>query len=110
MVLGRALTDADGTRHAMAGLLPVETSFARRALSLGYRETQVVADGPLGRAGARFRGHEFHYATLLGGAAQTPLFRCHDARGETAGTVGSCAGSVMGSFLHLVDRAAETAG
>ena len=110
MVLGRALTDAEGTRHPMADLLPVETSFARPALTLGYRDAELVADGPLGSAGARFRGHEFHYATLLGGEAQTPLFRCHDARGETAGTVGSCAGSVMGSFLHLVDSAAETAG
>ncbi|MEM6695243.1 MAG: cobyrinate a,c-diamide synthase, partial [Pseudomonadota bacterium] len=34
MVLGDGLTDADGTRHAMAGLLPLETSFAERALHL----------------------------------------------------------------------------
>ena len=28
MTLGRGLIDAEGERHAMAGLLPVETSFA----------------------------------------------------------------------------------
>ena len=37
MVLGRGLTDADGRRHAMAGLLPLETSFQERRLALGYR-------------------------------------------------------------------------
>ena len=32
MVLGDALIDADGRRHAMAGLLPLVTSFAERRL------------------------------------------------------------------------------
>ena len=35
MVLGRGLIDADGTRHAMAGLLALETSFAKPKLHLG---------------------------------------------------------------------------
>ena len=52
-----------GARHAMAGLLGHATSFAARRLHLGYREARLLADGPLGRAGARLRGHEFHYAT-----------------------------------------------
>ncbi len=37
MVLGASLIDADGATHAMAGLLSVETSFARRKMNLGYR-------------------------------------------------------------------------
>ena len=36
MVLGQSLIDADGTRHQMAGLLELETSFAQRKLHLGY--------------------------------------------------------------------------
>src|SRR4029077_7036268 len=35
MVWGQGLEDADGRRHAMIGLLAVETSFARRILHLG---------------------------------------------------------------------------
>ncbi|MEO0731100.1 MAG: cobyrinate a,c-diamide synthase, partial [Pseudomonadota bacterium] len=38
MVLGEALIDADGTRHQMTGLLPLETSFAERKRHLGYRQ------------------------------------------------------------------------
>jgi cobyrinic acid a,c-diamide synthase len=41
MTLGEALTDADGITHKMAGLLPLETSFAQRKLHLGYRHLQA---------------------------------------------------------------------
>ena len=105
MVLGRGLVEADGTRHAMAGLLPLETSFAEPRLHLGYRRIALEADGPLGRARSRFRGHEFHYASVLSEAGTPPLFRTADARGENEVEVGLRNGLVMGSFLHLIDAA-----
>ncbi|MDA0261862.1 MAG: cobyrinate a,c-diamide synthase, partial [Proteobacteria bacterium] len=37
MVLGDALTDAQGNSHRMAGLLPLSTSFAKPGLGFGYR-------------------------------------------------------------------------
>ena len=104
MVLGESLIDAEGQAHAMAGLLPVETTFAERGLTLGYRSAAVLADGPLGGAGASFRGHEFHYARVLREDGDSALFRCADASGRDLGTVGRRVGSIMGSFVHLVDR------
>ena len=105
MVLGDGLVDADGARHAMAGLLPLETSFAERRLHLGYRQVALCGDGPLGPRGAAFRGHEFHYATVVGEGAAEPLFACRDAGGGEIGPAGRRHGSVMGSFIHLVDAA-----
>jgi len=105
MVLGQGLIDAKGTRHAMAGLLALETSFAQPRRSLGYREAEVLADGPLGPAGSRFRGHEFHYADTMPGASGERLFRSAAAGGGKACEIGRRNGSVMGSFLHLIDRA-----
>ncbi|MFQ5467717.1 MAG: cobyrinic acid a,c-diamide synthase, partial [Kiloniellaceae bacterium] len=105
MVLGQALTDRAGARHPMAGLLPVETSFAHPRLSLGYREIEALAHGPLGAAGARFRGHEFHYAATVA-TAGSPLFRCRDGAGEALGQAGCRDGTVGGSFIHLIDAAA----
>jgi cobyrinic acid a,c-diamide synthase len=105
MVLGRGLVDAAGTRHAMAGLLPLETSFAERRRQLGYRQARLPAAGPLGAAGAAFRGHEYHYATILEEGAGSPLFATADADGSALGMAGRVKGKVMGSFLHLVDRA-----
>ncbi|MGH6932195.1 MAG: cobyrinate a,c-diamide synthase, partial [Dongiaceae bacterium] len=37
MALGQGLVDGQGQRHAMAGLLPLESSFAEPKLQLGYR-------------------------------------------------------------------------
>jgi cobyrinic acid a,c-diamide synthase len=106
MVLGQGLIDAEGRRHAMAGLLPVETSFAGRRLRLGYRSAELAADCGLGVRGSCFRGHEFHYAVARNEGGGDALFRCRDAAGRDLGSQGRRRGSVVGSFLHLIDRAA----
>ena len=107
MVLGESLVDADGEAHAMAGLLPVATTFAERGLTLGYRVAHVLSTGPLGDAGAGFRGHEFHYAKVLHEDGDEALFRCADARGRELGPGGRRIGRIMGSFVHLIDRMDE---
>ncbi|MGA0531435.1 cobyrinate a,c-diamide synthase [Hansschlegelia sp. KR7-227] len=98
MTLGEGLTDADGARHEMLGLLPLETSFAARRLHLGYRDATLAADGPLGPSGARCRAHEFHYATVTREGEGAPLFLLDGEK------VGRAQGSVSGSFLHVIDQ------
>jgi cobyrinic acid a,c-diamide synthase len=105
MVLGEALIDAEGRRHRMAGLLPLVTSFAARRLSLGYRHVTLVTDGPLGRAGTSFRGHEFHYTTVIREGAAERLWSAADAAGADLGRCGLQRGPVFGSFFHLIDLA-----
>ncbi|MEX1317245.1 MAG: cobyrinate a,c-diamide synthase [Synechococcaceae cyanobacterium] len=58
LLLGRELCDPLGQAHAMAGLLPFRAR--RAALSLGYRQASVSADGLLVRRGEQLVGHEFH--------------------------------------------------
>lgn len=99
MTLGNGLIDASGTPHAMAGLLPLETSFATRRLHLGYR-TLTAAQGPFPGTWA---AHEFHYATTL--QADGPaLFSATDAEGTALPPMGLHLGRVSGSFAHLIDR------
>ncbi len=105
MVLGEGLVDADGARHAMAGLLPLETSLAERRLHLGYRSVRLLSDGPLGAAGTSYRGHEFHYATTPREGPGDPLFEARDARGTSLGQVGQVRNRISGSFIHVIDRA-----
>ncbi len=106
MLLGRSLVDAEGQDHAMAGLLPVTTSFAQRKRQLGYRRITALADSPLGPKGSRFRGHEFHYSTQVGETGSPDaLFAAADATGSDLGPTGCRQGSVFGSYLHLIDRA-----
>ena len=103
MVLGNCLIDRDGERHAMAGLLPVETSFANPRRHLGYRAATLLADAPFDTSGTEFRGHEFHYATITQAGNAPPLFRCQDSSGNDLGESGSAVGKVLGSFIHLID-------
>ena len=76
MALGESLVDAAGVAHPMAGLLGVTTSFAKRRMTLGYREARIAADCALGAKGALLRGHEFHYATIVDDRRRRALRFC----------------------------------
>jgi len=101
MVLGRAMVDAEGHSHRMAGLLGHVTSFAERKLHLGYRRLTPLEDAPWAEP---LNGHEFHYSTLLDPGNDTPLFQHADSQDMDLGAAGGRRGSVMGSYMHLIDR------
>jgi cobyrinic acid a,c-diamide synthase len=103
MVLGEGIEDAAGQRHAMTGLLGHATSFAKRKLHLGYREARLLADSPLGSAGATIRGHEFHYASLEPDSnADAALAELFDGNGQSLGKSGGRRGNVTGTFFHAI--------
>ena len=102
MALGASLIDASGVAHRMAGLLSVKTSFARRRMTLGYREARLAADCALGAAGALLRGHEFHYATIAAEGRDEPFVFVSDAYGAPSTPAGSRRGLVTGSFFHVI--------
>lgn len=101
MVLGAGLTDAKGARHAMTGLLGLETSFAKRRMHLGYRLAELASAMPGHGPGAQLRGHEFHYATIVS-QPDAPLARVRDANGAEVAETGSRRGHVSGTFFHLI--------
>lgn len=102
MVLGDGLTDAEGARHAMLGLLRLETSVAGVSRVLGYRRLTPLA-GPWH---SLLAAHEFHYARTCR-ADGAPLFRMADAAGTDLGPAGLADGRVFGSFAHVIEPAAN---
>ncbi len=104
MVLGEGLVDADGTRHAMLGQLPVSTSFASRKLHLGYRQLTPLA-GPF--QGQPWAAHEFHYASITA-SQPANLFAVRDSMGDDLGVIGHQIGRVSGSFSHLIAAQTQT--
>lgn len=98
MIMGDGLIDADGTRHEMAGLLRLETSFAQRKLHLGYR-TVAGTHGPFA---GHWAAHEFHYATTIK-AEGDALFAAQDAEGNDLPAMGLRLGRAYGSFAHVID-------
>jgi cobyrinic acid a,c-diamide synthase len=104
MALGAGLVDAAGVRHEMAGLLGLVTSFATRKLHLGYRLARLRVPALGAGTGAKLRGHEFHYATIVE-QPDEPLADVSDAEGTAVSETGSRRGQVTGSFFHLIAEA-----
>ena len=98
MYLGESLTDAQGRRHEMAGLLPVGSTMSSSRLTLAYWDLRTRRDGPLAPAGRRHRGHEFHWS--LPGRAPAPDEALYELEG-TDRLEGFHRGSVFGSYVHL---------
>jgi len=103
MVLGQGLIDKDGTRHEMAGLLGLVTSYERRKFHLGYRRAVLHAPMPGLEAGTALRGHEFHYSTILE-QPDPALAEVADADGGLVPETGSHRGPVSGTFFHLISQ------
>jgi cobyrinic acid a,c-diamide synthase len=105
MALGQSLTDASGVVYPMAELLGVETSFAKRRMTLGYRAARLASDCALGAKGDLLRGHEFHYATVVTAGEDDPFAFVRDAYGAPEAPAGSRRGQVTGSFFHVIAEA-----
>lgn len=104
MAMGKALIDKEGTRHEMARLLGLVTSYEKRKMHLGYRLATLQTAMPGHAAGARLRGHEFHYSTILD-QPDAPLADVVDAGGAAVPETGSRRGHATGTFFHLIAEA-----
>jgi cobyrinic acid a,c-diamide synthase len=109
MAMGAALIDKHGTRHEMAGLLGLVTSYEKRKMHLGYRQAQLAHEIPGLPAGSRLRGHEFHYSTILD-QPDAPLAEVRDANGDAVQETGSLrrfsqGGMATGTYFHLIGQA-----
>jgi cobyrinic acid a,c-diamide synthase len=102
MYLAESLTDLDGHVWPMAGVLPAPVVMERARLVIGYREVTLTAAGPLGPAGTRARGHEFH-GSRLGAvpASVARLYTVSDGHGGTPRAEGFAIGSTLMSYVHL---------
>jgi cobyrinic acid a,c-diamide synthase len=106
MAMGAALIDKDGTRHEMAGLLGLVTSYASRKMHLGYRMARLLHAIPGHATGAELAGHEFHYSTILS-QPDAPLAEVADATGAAVPETGSTrrqpgGGLSTGTYFHLI--------
>jgi len=109
MAMGAGLIDKDGTRHEMAGLLGLVTSYASRKMHLGYRLASLDAPMPGHATGTRLRGHEFHYSTITE-QPDAPLATVQDATETPVAEGGSYqrqsgGGLSTGTFFHLIAEA-----
>ncbi|MDP3797612.1 MAG: cobyrinate a,c-diamide synthase [Polaromonas sp.] len=96
MALFERLTTADGSSHAMWGVLPGSVTLQKRLAALGPQQLDV--------AGGSLRGHTFHYSTCAtplqaAGRTQAAPGRKLRGEGEALYVVGPTA-SVRASYFH----------
>jgi cobyrinic acid a,c-diamide synthase len=103
--LGRSLT-YEGTRHEMAGVLPVDYGFQDRPRGHGYTVLEAIGENPFFEVGETLRGHEFHYTHLL--SPEPPArgdlvfaFRVHRGYGFDGSFDGLVQGNVLASYTHI---------
>lgn len=102
MYLAESLTDLDGRTWPMAGVLPAPVLMERDRLVIGYREVTLTAPGPLGPAGTRARGHEFH-GSRLGDvpASVARLYAVSEGQSGTRRLEGFVVAGTLMSYIHL---------
>jgi cobyrinic acid a,c-diamide synthase len=83
--------------HPMCGVLEVDTAMTSR-LTLGYRDAVAVTASPLGPAGTRAHGHEFHRTAVRPSGLTVNAWRWQGRDGVV--TEGFVRGRVHASYLH----------
>nr|WP_043794234.1 cobyrinate a,c-diamide synthase [Solidesulfovibrio fructosivorans] len=102
MYLMESLVDKAGRSQAMAGVFPFRAIMGERFSALGYREAVTRADTPLGPAGTRLRGHEFHYSRLDGDTGEVAaVYALTGRKGPIDAPEGFLRGNTLGSYVHL---------
>lgn len=90
MALFAGLTDREGKRHAMAGLLPGETAMQQRLSALGM-QTAELPEG-------RISGHTFHYSKS--DTQLAPLLRAVTPEGQVGEAIYRV-GRLTASYVHF---------
>ena len=98
MYLCMGITDFEGRRHPLVGLVPGWSTMTRDRLSLGYATVTARRDGPLMRRGQRVRGHEFHWSRLDRLEPEAAAYEVAETPGRVEGYQ---RGSVLASYVHV---------
>lgn len=101
MYLTQAIRDFDGQVHDMVGLFAAEARMRKPGLTLGYREIETTRPGPLGPAGTKIRGHEFHYSTLVPQGHLDYACVVTDATGAARPPDGLVMKNVLALYAHV---------
>jgi cobyrinic acid a,c-diamide synthase len=100
MYLSRSLVGYDGSRHELAGLLPLDIAMDASHLSIRYAEVHTRHASILGAAGTVARGQEFHQSRVERAEIEPSLFDVTDSDGLTH-RAGYRLGNVVASYVHL---------
>ena len=102
MYLSDGITTNDGHKYSMCGIIPIWTKMENKLRTLGYREIRTIEDSPLGPKGTIYRGHEFHWSSVIEEAATAtkPFCEIRNARKSDWEHAGYRCKNVFASYIH----------
>jgi cobyrinic acid a,c-diamide synthase len=102
MYLGRSLRTDSGTKHSMAGVIPVDVEMDGEIHRFGYRQILTLEDSILSPRGQFYRGHEFHWSRITGHDGDLkPAYQMQNSEGDIIGYEGFVAPNLLASYVHL---------
>ena len=97
MYLCRSLTDLNGKKFSMTGLIESDSFMTSRPV-IGYLEARALSDNILCDRGSIIRGHEFHYSRM---SQESNAFEFTRPRTGTKHTGGYADKNILASYLHI---------
>jgi len=97
MYLSKGITDFEGNRYQMVGLVPVWSIMTRKLARMGYVEFEFNQDTILGSQGMKLRGHEFHWSEMES-ELDSPVYRVVHPELRNEGYVN---GNIFASYIHM---------
>lgn len=104
--LADQVTRADGTRHAMCGVLPCSVEMTSKLAKFGYVTVELTRDCLLGPSGSVLRGHSFHYSRITPETTLPTSYRVKYSLSGLEEDEGFHTSNVLASYVHLHFRAA----
>jgi len=103
--LSKGVELPDGTRREFVGVVPSWTRMNKKLKSLGYVEVLLREDSLVGPAGARLRGHRFHYSELVEPPTEKDgwslAYEVRNGRSDAVTLEGYKKKNMLASYVHL---------
>ncbi len=104
MYLSGGVELQDGGKYPFAGIIPPWTKMNKKFRALGYADVLMERDTLVGNAGARLRGHRFHYSEFMENPVQAGWETAYSLTAKNSGQAeeeGYQRGKVLASYVHL---------
>lgn len=101
MYLLERLIDFEGNSYKMSGVLPGTAKMTEKRQDLGYVDVRSVNDNILCAKGEVFRGHTFHWSSLMDIPEETTFAYEVSRLDEEARPDGICKDNVLASYTHV---------
>ncbi len=98
MYLAESITDFQGKRYPMAGILRCNSTMKGTKLTLGYRSVRALHDNLFMKKDETTRGHEFHLSSLEEDPSGSPAYDVLDQPGRKEGFR---VRNTLASYIHL---------